>query len=164
MCCDGTFLDRGRIRPDEETMPLSFYRIEFERSEGDLWFSQPCAFYEGNGCPIYESRYATCRRYRCKLLRKHDSGEIGFDDARQIIANAKALLASLMAMDDRCATRRGRAGVLQALRSALADAQEDERPEIGKRIVEIVALNKFLELHFHSPKPKAAPPPEDSAS
>jgi hypothetical protein len=145
-------------------MPLSFYKNEFFRSEGNLWFKLPCAHYEGAGCPIYNQRFATCRRYRCKLLKLHDSGGITFADAKQIIAQAKALIAGVKQRNRGCATKEQRSALLREQRAALADASDEKRQEIGKRIVEIVALSRFLELHFHSPKPRPDPSQDATAS
>lgn len=154
MCCDGTFLDRGVILPDKETMPLSFYKNEYAEYDGQLCFKIPCPHYEGQGCPIYESRFAVCRLYSCNLLQKLDKGEISLAEGKQTVAAAKALVAAVKASDPEGGVKRERMRLRLDLQARLPEADETERKAIGKRILNMAMLDRFIETHFHSPKVK----------
>ena len=155
MCCDGTFLDRGAILPDKETMPLTFYKNEYIEVEGQLCFKIPCPHYEGQGCPIYESRFAVCRLYSCDLLQKLDKGEISLDEGKKTVASAKALKAAVTTIDPGAGVKRERMRLRLELQDRLPKADETERQAIGKRILGMAMLDRFIETHFNAPKPKA---------
>ena len=142
--------------PDQETEPLSFYKNEFFSAEDKLWFRLPCPHYDGRCCPIYDSRFAVCRTYRCKLLKLYESGEVPLADARETISTAKSLVAEVTAYDPEARTRMPRLVRRAELEQAIASNQGD-RPKLAKRLLNMVALDQFLFRHFHEPtrKPEA---------
>lgn len=154
LCCDGTFLDRGLVRPDQETKPIEFYRNEFSGDGEQTWFSLPCPHYEGGHCTIYDSRFATCRIYRCDLLKKLDSGEVTLSEAQRIVGTAKSLVTAITDVDPNGQVKSERTQLLSDLNASLSNASAEERQGIGRRIVNIFALNRFLDQHFYSQKRK----------
>jgi hypothetical protein len=47
---------------------------------------------------VYEARPATCRSYRCQLLKRLQQGEFGEDEARGLIAEARQLEDRVLAL------------------------------------------------------------------
>lgn len=154
LCCDGTFLDRGLVRPEQETQPIGFYRNQFSSDGEHEWFSLPCPHYEGGRCTIYDSRFATCRIYKCDLLKKLESGETTLAEAQRIVGTAKSLVTAITDVDRNGQVKSERTQLLFDLNAALANASAEERQPLGRRILNIFALNRFLEQHFYSRKRK----------
>jgi Fe-S-cluster containining protein len=149
LCCDGTFLDRGRVIEAGEAAPLSSYKNEFVTDENKLWFKIPCPHYDGHRCTIYTARFGVCRTYRCKLLRKVDSGNLGLEEAKRTVAKAKALIATAASHDERAKIRLERVRLRMELEAAVESASEEQRPALARRLLDFVALDWFIESHFH---------------
>lgn len=150
MCCDGTYHLRGRLRPDREAQPLSFYKNENFEEEGQSFFRMPCAHFNGTCCSIYESRYVACRGYRCKLLARFEDGKVSFDEAKEVVAKAKSLIAQVAAADPQARLSGERNRIRTELARDLAQPGEAERAGKSARLLNIVALDEFIDRWFEN--------------
>lgn len=90
LCCDsGLFIfveldadDVGRLNAIGVTAPEQIV--------------QPCPFFDGC-CTVYSHRPAKCVKYRCKVLKDLEGGEISFQAAREKVAQALAYREALLA-------------------------------------------------------------------
>ncbi len=150
MCCDGTLFSRVKAAPDEEP-GLAEIGFALAEIDGHQWFSQPCPMSNCGSCAIYESRPATCRRYRCDLLKAFEAAEIEYDEAVKKIASAKSLLAAVVADDPAACQDRHRMDCWRRYADALAAGDAQERDEVGPKLLRVVALESFLRRWFRNP-------------
>jgi Fe-S-cluster containining protein len=148
LCCDGTFLVRGHIFPEEDAEALSMGKVQTLELEGKPYFKQPCPHFAGGCCSIYEKRFTVCRTYRCKLLRQYERGEIDFAEAREAIATAKSLIAAVSASDPAAAKCAERIRLRAELAEIRGSASPDEGAQIAKRLLNIIALDEFMKSRF----------------
>src|SRR5687768_17245006 len=98
LCCSGALFDRARAQPGEIDRMKALGLEVFADSKADR-LRLPCAMLQGTACSIYEERFTVCRTFECRTLKAAKSGEIGFNAARDIIAEAKARLARVAEAD-----------------------------------------------------------------
>lgn len=93
LCCDGTLFTRTPLRSDEvdALRALSPLPGDAARAPG---LAQPCAALEGSRCTIYAERPASCRRYECLLHGALVEGELGLDEALDVVEEARARAAA----------------------------------------------------------------------
>ncbi|MBL0311130.1 MAG: YkgJ family cysteine cluster protein [Holophagaceae bacterium] len=91
MCCDGTMYRTVDIEAGEDIAPLQAAAVAFTVEAELTSFLQPCSAFCHGSCSIYDGRPSVCRKYRCALLRRVDAGEVAYDEARKLIANATAI-------------------------------------------------------------------------
>ena len=94
-CCDGTLFGRVPLRKDDPRVPLRAVGIHIETKEGKSSFGQPCSAFRSDSCHVYADRPASCRSFRCDLLKEFESGGVSREDALSRIAKAKSLKAQL---------------------------------------------------------------------
>lgn len=74
------------VDSDDRADVLTAARITLSTKNDETFFRQPCAVFASGRCSIYDDRPGVCRRYRCYLLRRHDSGDVSYDEASALIA------------------------------------------------------------------------------
>lgn len=144
LCCDGTLFPKGTLQP---------WEIEKARQEGGAslaadakTFAQPCRFLRGTSCSIYDDRFQVCRRFRCELLKKLESGIVGLQEARAIVAEAKRWRSEALG-DEPGDTSLSYCKRLQ--RSPDVNRQTD--PHIAAAALKLAACRRFLVKHFLHP-------------
>ena len=96
LCCSGALFDFGPLAPEEvETAQDSGMAVL--EAEDEFGFALPCPALDGACCTAYSSRPATCRTYRCQLLRAAETGNVAVERALTIIARAREAAASVIA-------------------------------------------------------------------
>lgn len=95
LCCAGLF-DQIALQPGD--LPLA------ERAgtpillrDGKSHARLPCAFLADTVCTVYAERYAGCRSFTCKLLRRHLAGKVSAAVAHDRIAEMRRLLTTARA-------------------------------------------------------------------
>ncbi len=58
------------------------------------YVAQPCAMLVGASCSVYANRPQNCRGFRCRVLQRLETGELGFEEAQATIRQAISLRAS----------------------------------------------------------------------
>ena len=88
-CCDGLLFSWAGIEPEEAA------RIHLPIASESGQLAQPCVLLHGTSCSAYPERPKVCHEFRCKLLRRTDSGQLPIDLALKSVARARALRAEV---------------------------------------------------------------------
>lgn len=151
LCCNGVLYGRARIAPGEEgrIKDAGLEQLEVDRSK---YFRLPCHFERDGLCSIYDDRFTICHSFRCALLRRFDSRDVSLADARSTVAEAKRLLRAVAESDPAAFL----AGNRQDLRVDLADQMRASdgpgKRDVGVRLVNLVALDAYLDQFFRNRK------------
>jgi hypothetical protein len=151
MCCDGTLYVRARIAPGEELRIIE-HGLERMESEGKSYFALPCAYESCGRCTIYETRFEVCGTFRCALLRRQEAGEISLDDARDTVTQALELRRQVTEADSGAGAYRVRRELRESLAEELAKGATTDRAATAERLLNIIALDTFLERWFRNKK------------
>jgi hypothetical protein len=156
MCCNGTLYDRAKVAPGEaERMKGSGLSL---LSVGNMPFFQlPCPKESCGTCTIYETRFEICRSFSCALLTSYQAGEVTLDRARDKVSKAQELLAVVVAQDPQAAISRDREVIRRRLSDEMATGEipngsEQVRGKIAQRLLNIIALDVYLERWFRNKK------------
>lgn len=96
LCCSGALFDFGPLAT-EEVDPARASGLAVLAAEDEYGFALPCPALDGAFCTAYAARPATCRSYRCQLLRAAEIGEVPVEGALAIIGNAREVAAAVIA-------------------------------------------------------------------
>jgi hypothetical protein len=107
---------------------------------------------------IYETRFHICHSYRCALLRRAERGELSGDAALDKISVARQLLARVVAAAPDARTAAGRKDVRSRLAEQIGGISEEERKRKSQQLLDIIALDQFLERWFRLEEEKKAEP------
>lgn len=152
-CCNGVLFDRAKVAPGEEARVEAGGGEIFEE-DGQAFFRQPCAHSSCGRCTIYDDRFQICRSYECALLRSVRAGKMDLSSAQATVARARYLLGAVIRRSPAARTAGGRAEMRAKLASNLMVADAAERTRVSRRLLDIVALDSFLERWFREPKEK----------
>ena len=168
LCCDGTIYDHAKLTPAEAgTLGRSGARIVV--TDDGSAILQPCGLLTGTLCSIYPDRPASCRRFRCEVLRGLEEGRTSVDQALGHVATARALAtkAAAFLLDGQTLSAARKSWLAWSQGSegdfgAHLDAAEAKRFHLA-----MLALNLYLDRHFRKPhqavltalEGPAAPPP-----
>jgi uncharacterized protein len=151
MCCNGTIYWIAKVTPGEERR-IEGYGLQLTQEKDTTYFRLPCHHEKCGRCTIYEERFDICRSFRCKLLRNYQSGEVDLGEAHRRVETALKLV-ELVTSDEPAA---GSAFARREIRAGLAVAPDgetvSERGERARRLLNIVALDTYLERWFRNPK------------
>jgi hypothetical protein len=147
-CCDGTLFDQGHAE-EKELPQLAAGGMDVFQEGGKNRFRMPCPAFEGACCKIYATRFATCRSFRCALLRRLEAGKMDMDQALHTVGKAKALLARIEARSPGSRPARARRTLAA---EKLAQVQHSGDREAGHAYLELMALEKLLQTDFRDPK------------
>lgn len=167
LCCDGTLFARVEVNDAEEEQ-LKSVGYELITVSDKTYLPQPCPHARCGQCTIYETRFETCRSFRCALLRRYQAGEVSGKDARAIVEKALELVAKVREGDPDIGSYEERHRTRFDLGSQLI-TQKTDMPEAGaRRLLNILALDTFLERWFRivkkrEPQIAAAEKPEAEA-
>jgi len=92
LCCAGVFFTYVVLLP-EETAWAERRRLPLVRKGGETAFDQPCQVLADRKCSDYAQRPVACQRFRCKLLRAFEAGQVEMPAALEVIARVEALVA-----------------------------------------------------------------------
>jgi hypothetical protein len=96
LCCSGAVFDFGPLAPEEVEQARGCGMAVLDAGD-EFGFALPCPALDGAFCTAYANRPATCRNYRCQLLRAAEAGEVAVEDALGIIASAREAAALVTA-------------------------------------------------------------------
>jgi hypothetical protein len=150
LCCDGTLFGHGKLTPEEASSKEADGLTLFEE-EGSAAFRQPCPHFRCSRCAIYETRFQTCRKFECALLKRVKLGQCTIADAQGKIALAKRLRAKVAAEDPAAITGVGRGKA----RARLAGELENGDVARAQHLLDMIALDTFLERWFRGEKKKS---------
>lgn len=154
MCCNGALYSRARVEPGEGSR-VSGAGLDLVDIKDNRYFQLPCHLERDGLCSIYETRFTICRSFRCALLRRTNSGDIPLNQAKAIVAKARALLAAVAVTDPGAVTYVDRKRRRSELAADMALAAAKDRASLGERLVRMIALDEFLDRHFRNKKIQA---------
>jgi Fe-S-cluster containining protein len=153
LCCDGSMYRTVEVDGADHLETLETSGLLLSTRDDVTAFRQPCTVFCAGRCNIYASRPAVCRDYRCLLLRRYESGEVGYEDAKALIAKTTALrdrvrpgLVELLAPESPQALEG-----LYRLATIKFDAYENPaaaRAEHGELLLDVAALRVILAREF----------------
>ena len=152
LCCNGTLFARAKIKDETEDRHLSALGFTLLEVDGQRHFKQPCSYEKNCSCSIYESRPDVCRAFRCALLKRHEAGEIDTASALEKISKARALRAAVADLDPEAADDGPRQVIQNRLAEQLQSATAENRQLIARRLLNIVALETYLDRWFRKKK------------
>lgn len=145
MCCNGSLFRKVPFREDERGFVES---LELEIHEGKRpGFLLPCPKLDDATCTIYPDRPSRCDEFACKLLKRFKAEEIGWDDATDIVRQARELRERIAAVDPAATT------VVHRLRDdhmALPDGIAEDVREAARTRLDRLAFDLLLNREFRS--------------
>ena len=151
MCCDGTLFGRARVAPGEQER-ISAAGMAIIKDEDKTYFRLPCTFFGCGSCTIYEDRFEVCRTFTCALYRRERANELTTEEARAIIRQALQLRAKVTSVFPEAGVYRTRQAVRLRLAEELASDKVKDRQLTAQRLLDIIALDTFLERWFRNKK------------
>jgi hypothetical protein len=124
LCCDGTLFAQVKLTSKDDVPLLRAAGIDVDSTASRPSFRLPCACHRDGLCHVYDRRPDKCASYRCRLLKRYESGEVSHAAALEIIAQA------VRHRDDVRMQLRYSPGGGHTLQDAFRDAcrDEDRRP------------------------------------
>jgi Fe-S-cluster containining protein len=150
-CCDGTLHGHTDVAPHDEATAAAA-GLSLVNQGGKTIFHQPCPRFSGGICTIYERRPAVCRGYRCKLRKDLDEGRVGIAEAREKIEAVKTLVASINSLGVRADTPARRLNLWRQLKDSLDQYEGEERARRATVILNLGALEYYLDRWFRRKK------------
>ncbi len=89
LCCDGSLFRAARLKEDDDRTLMAREGIRVH--EAQRQFELPCPCLVEKRCSIYDERFSTCRRFRCRLLKDMEDEGLPIADALRVIATATTL-------------------------------------------------------------------------
>ena len=168
LCCDGGTYSNVDLAPTDQRAPLHAAGLDIKVRGDAAWFPQPCPAFTNRCCRIYADRPDSCRTYSCKVLTALEADQISLDEAHELIEQALSLRAkvrdevrcidpALTGLDLRTLTAR--------LNSACAAAGSTAaRQRYGRALVDLFALNAYIDRHFRWEETASGTEQESGAS
>jgi uncharacterized protein len=155
LCCDGTLFDYVPVA-DAEMARLAKLGFAVRQAKGgEGRYDHPCPKFCGE-CSIYEDRPASCASFQCELLRSSESGELSFTEARDIVRQAKGMIADI---ERRFGPQAARilpmewTRLFEKWQSTAAPLREEGDSRL---MLEQVRLQRFLDIHFRPAEQRKA--------
>ena len=169
LCCDGTLFGSVPLKAADVLVPLQAGGIEIQAKETEQYFTQPCAAYRQSCCQVYTGRPASCRKYRCQLLRKYESGAISWAETQQRIGRVQTIKETLRTELVRIVPEDNRMSVVAIVGLVPTHGELAGDPDLLKTwapvMLRLSALLDCLHTHFQPPrKDNGDPSPDDAGS
>lgn len=153
MCCDGTLYGRARVSPGEEPR-IASAGLELLEGEEKTYFRLPCHHFGCGQCTIYEDRFDVCRTFTCALYRRQEGNEISPEKARSVVNEALELRDKVISAYPDAKIHRDRQELRSKLAERLSGETGKERQSTARSLLDIIALDTFLERWFRNKKDK----------
>jgi hypothetical protein len=147
LCCNGILFDYVPVEEAEidELAELGFAIRRDE--EGAARFDHPCPKFCGE-CAVYSKRPASCRRYRCELLKKFEAGQVSFADAKRIVTEAKDMIAALKRLFGTAPTSMLPMDWTRRFEQWRSTPPEQRSKCDSRLVLEETRLQRLLDVHF----------------
>jgi Fe-S-cluster containining protein len=152
-CCDGTLHGHTDVTADDESAVLAA-GLSVVNAGGKMVFLQPCPSFSCGECLIYARRPGVCRGYRCKLRKNVDEGQMSVAEAREKIGVVKGLVAGINRLGAEANTPAKRQTLWRQLKDRLDEFEGEERDLRAKVILDLAALDFYLDRWFRRNKSK----------
>jgi Fe-S-cluster containining protein len=151
LCCNGALFDYVPVEESESERLKALGFAVRVGPEGGLRFDHPCQQYCGDHCGIYALRPASCRSFRCELLKKLDSKNVSLAEAMKRVAEAKQMVEHIrpsLKGQGRDLLPKNWTELFNEWRSRPAEGRST--PSETQLVLELTRLNRFLDRHFRS--------------
>lgn len=153
LCCDGTMYSTVDMVGEDRADVLTQAGITLSTRENTQLFRQPCAAFSSGCCSVYANRPRVCQRYRCYLLRRHEVGEVAYDDASALIARTIDLRNRVRVELGNFVESRQPQSLNELYRLALAKLGAEPNGAAARRqhaplLMSVVALRAILKREF----------------
>ncbi len=99
LCCQGILFDYGHVFTHEIEQNTEHWQragVDWYEVDGEFRFRLPCLAHDRDGrCSCYAVRPQVCAGFHCRLLMRHQSGELPATEALRIIDRMARLCAGL---------------------------------------------------------------------
>lgn len=136
LCCDGGLFNEVSL-DDADRQRLAEHGIEAADR-----FPHPCRHHAAPACAIYAVRPSRCARYSCRVLSDVMEGELGLDEARDLVGRALTMRARVA---DVLPEGLSTVALAEDFRTA-ADASRE--PARLPALARFIAYRLFVERHF----------------
>lgn len=147
ICCDGSLFSHVIVR-EEDQKAVASANLPVSELEGTPIFRLPCAMLMAGMCSVYAIRPSTCRRYRCKLLRNVDQGEVSEAEARDKIATAKNMARDLRQASAVARNPGERKALTAKLKEGFGECDDEERTERAKLLLRLASFEYYVSRWF----------------
>jgi hypothetical protein len=163
ICCEGTLFSHVPLKAADALLPLQAGGIAIGANDAGQFFNLPCAAHREGCCQVYASRPIVCRKYRCELLGKYESGTSSWAESQQKIGHVQMLKKMIGTELERILPEGGRLDVM-AVRRRLPTREElasdaDLRKIWAPVMLLLAALLDCLHTHFQPPRKENASTP-----
>lgn len=165
LCCDGTIFEKAPLESGDDPAPLKIAGFEIrtkvtKEKKIRKFFSLPCVEFQQNCCRIYNDRRpAICSRYRCDLLKKHESGEIDRQEAEQKISRVLELREIVKIELEQILPGSGKLPITAVLKVIPQPEEMTADPKLLKKwsavMLNLSALLDCLQTYFQPPRRKS---------
>ncbi|HEX4738355.1 MAG TPA: YkgJ family cysteine cluster protein [Allosphingosinicella sp.] len=150
LCCSGVIFDDVPVQ-EEEAGRLKTLGFDVRQQKDALRFRQPCTLFSGVLCSVYAERPAACRKFECKLLRRHQDHQVSDEEASSVVDAAKALVERLQPFLEKgesvaSARKRWQVERQQVAGGSGAIGDSDQ----AQFHLHMATLNIFLDKHFRA--------------
>ena len=156
ICCEGTLFSHAKLETADTLLPLRAIGIAVETNQAGQYFTLPCPAHRDGCCQTYAVRPAICWTYRCKLLKKYESGASSWAEAQQRIGRVQMLKKMIGTELERIVPEGSRMPVAAIVRRVPTPeelaADSDLRTTWAPVMLLLSALRDCLQTHFRSPR------------
>ena len=89
LCCNGVLFADVELRKGDDVQRLAELGLPLVKKGCQRAFAQPCVFFDGKLCRIYNERPKRCRTFECGLLKRVQAGKLGTDEGLKTITQGK---------------------------------------------------------------------------
>ncbi len=159
LCCDGTVFSVARMEDGDVPPPGFAEGARWRETPEEPAFLLPCHAFVGQ-CGIYGNRPRVCQSYRCRVLRRAETGKHTWERAQELVRLGKERRDALREAIGR-ATGSSHVGAslpaemerVMALRQE-AESDTQFRHRMGEVLVAHAALRHLMEGQFLRRKPR----------
>jgi Fe-S-cluster containining protein len=147
LCCDGSLFSHVIVKEEDREAVVSA-KLPISELENTPIFKLPCAKLKDGMCSVYAIRPTTCQRYRCKLRKAVDKGEVGEAEARLKIATAKEMARHLRQASGGARTPGERKSLTARLKDRFEGCGEEDRSERASLLLKLASFEYYVDRWF----------------
>ena len=152
LCCDGSIFRVVSLQFSEVGWASS-KRLPLVQHGEEVSFKQPCTVLENRAnervCGDYEHRPTACRMFECKVLARHESGELSLAGAVGLATKARTLIASIRERVARAYDGADLSAGLEALALAFQKGTMAERTAHAEILLDLGVLESLVLPAFY---------------
>ena len=147
LCCDGSLFADVELASGDEALALEGMGLEIEDADEDDGglLLQPCGALKGKRCSLYPHRPDCCRTFECRLLQGVKRGTVGFERAKEKIAEALRRIEHVKELVVQLGNRDKCLPLKERCVEALAQSEAAADPAMNRKRAELQAAMTSVE-------------------